>query len=268
MPLITASGHCLGTLCVIDRKASCLTDDQKAALVTLAQQVIANLELRLTKRELLFANRLKDDFLSNISHEIRTPMNAIAGFTDVLLCTKINKEQADILKVIKSSVDLLVTTINDILDYFNIETGKLALEQKTFDVRQCVTNAHGILKTNATRVPLNLNICDTVPRHIRGDKAKLSQVLTNLVSNALKFTLSGNVEIIVNMVSEATENYILKFSVIDTGLGIPTEKLGKIFEKFEQLQNDSIKPSGTGLDLTISKRIVEMHYGSINVEST
>jgi signal transduction histidine kinase/DNA-binding NarL/FixJ family response regulator len=271
MPLTTPSGHNLGVLCVFDTKPrQALTEVQRLTIITLAKQVMINFELRLKNMELEKLSRAKDDFLSNMSHEIRTPMNAICGFTDLLLQTSLNTEQSDMLRIVKSSVDILITIINDILDYSKIESGKLTFENTPFNLKMLINSVYQLLKVKSTEKGINFNIgnLDNIPEYIKGDKVRLSQILTNLIGNAIKFTDKGSVSIITDLIELNNDACILQFSVVDTGIGISEDKLRKIFERFEQAESDTtVKYGGTGLGLSISKSLVELQGGLIEVLS-
>jgi signal transduction histidine kinase/DNA-binding response OmpR family regulator len=270
IPLTTPSGYNIGTLCVIDTKPRELSEDQKLALQALASQIIVNMELRLKNKQLDRASKAKDEFLSNMSHEIRTPMNAIAGFTDLLLKTKLTEEQESMLRIIKSSTESLITIVNDILDYSKIESGKLTLENEIFDLKECFNLIYELLKLKSNEKGLGFELIyrGDMPKYVMGDKVRLSQILTNLIGNAIKFTKKGFVKLIVELVKNDYEIGELKFSVIDTGIGIDKDKINKIFERFEQAETSTTrKYGGTGLGLSISKNLVSLYGGELNVES-
>jgi signal transduction histidine kinase len=239
--------------------------------MTLARQIIVNMELRLKNVELESANKAKEDFLSNMSHEIRTPMNAIAGFTDLLLKTKVNDEQAGMLKIIKSSTELLITIINDILDYSKIESGKLTLETEVFNLRDCISVIYELLKIKPREkgIYFELILDKKLPMFIKGDKTRLSQILTNLIGNAIKFTSEGGVKLKAEVIDKNHNMCEIKFSVIDTGIGIDKDNISKIFERFEQAESSTTRKfGGTGLVLSISKSLVSLYGGELIVESS
>lgn len=216
--------------------------------------------------------KVKDQFISNMSHEIRTPLNAVIGFTDLLAETTLKKEQGEYVDIIKSASQNLLALINNILDLSKIESGNLALECMPIDVKQIVTDAVKILepKTKSKGIQLKSIINVNIPARVMGDQLRLSQILFNLMGNAIKFTDVGYVEITCKMVNgpDDTKQYV-SFSVRDTGIGVPMEKQDAIFERFTQANTDTERLyGGTGLGLNIAKGIVDMHGGSLKMDST
>lgn len=213
--------------------------------------------------------RQKEDFLANMSHEIRTPMNAIIGFTNLMLKLSLPGKQEEYLENIKISSRNLLNIINDILDLSKIEAGKIDIEKIHFDLPKILKNVTTSLQVTANEKDIKLKLNDfTAPPFVIGDPTRLSQVLLNLLSNAIKFTENGSVEMRVERVESTEDELLVKFSVIDTGIGVAEEKIDEIFEKFTQSdQSVTRKYGGTGLGLPISKKLVELLGGKLQVDS-
>ncbi len=228
-------------------------------------------ELLLARKKAEEAAKVKADFLSMMSHEIRTPMNAIIGLSNLLHQSGLSPQQEQYLQLLKSSSENLLNLLNNILDFSKIEAGKAPLEARGFDLRQLIYGIfHGLnVKAEEKKLTVRVEFDEQVPASLIGDPVKLGQVLTNLLSNAIKFTEQGSVTLSVRVRDRSSETVCLDFRVRDTGIGIAPERLAKVFEEFTQASYDiNLRYGGTGLGLTISQKLLELHGSRMQVEST
>ncbi len=226
--------------------------------------------LKETEIELQRASAAKDEFLSTMSHEIRTPLNAVTGLTNILLMEEYLPEQVDHLKALKYSGEHLLGLINDLLDFSKIKSGKMHLVEKDFSLKQLLENLRADFSLRAEKRGVVFHIVKygNVPNNIIGDELKLTQILKNLLSNALKFTEKGSISLHVKDCGIDRNKVRLQFMVIDTGIGISKQKQETIFESFMQANDDtSIKYGGTGLGLAISKKLLQLQQSDLDLQS-
>jgi len=217
------------------------------------------------------AMQAKQHFLSNMSHEIRTPLNAIIGFAKVISKTILTQKQEEYVAAIKTSGDTLIVLINDILDLAKVDEGKMVFEQEPFEMAVSLSAMLHLFDTKIQEKNLSLvkEYDNRIPHMLLGDSVRLNQIILNLVSNAVKFTLSGTITVSVRMLSEDENTIYIELAVKDTGIGIPEDKIPTIFENFQQATSGTSRLyGGTGLGLAIVKQLVEMQGGSINVKSS
>jgi signal transduction histidine kinase/CheY-like chemotaxis protein len=277
VPLIAPNGHRLGALCVIDKKVGKLTEKQRHALKALSHSVVSLLllkknqeQLSQEKRNAEEAVRAKADFLSTMSHEIRTPLNGIAGITHLLLDENPQPHQLEYMSTLRFSVDNLMSIVNDILDFSKIEAGSISFESIPYNLSELLSgikNAN-LLKAEDKQIRLKLKRDDDIPDWVIGDPVRLSQVLNNLVSNAIKFTHHG--EVVIDLLREklTEKSASIRFSVKDSGIGIPKDKQDQIFQRFSQVDSSiTRKFGGTGLGLAISRKLLELQGSKIELQS-
>jgi len=227
-------------------------------------------ELKQAKSVAEAANRAKSEFLANMSHEIRTPMNAIIGLADLTMKTNLTAKQNDYLGKLRTSAYSLLGIINDILDFSKIEANRLTLEQAEFNLQEVLDGLSNLLSHKAMEkgIELLITVDEDVPYELMGDQLRLSQVLINLLSNAIKFTSQGEVGVRISLDEKTSQTVMLRFTVMDTGIGINSEQIGMLFSPFTQADSSTTRRyGGTGLGLSICKRLVEMMGGEIQVVS-
>ncbi len=268
-PLISPEGHVIGTLCVIDDKPNKLTQDQRQALEVLGRSVISQMELRKNIKILKLANEHKTEFLSNMSHELRTPLNAIIGFSHLMLENtqdyKIPPKFSEYINHIDYSGRRLLSVVNSVIDLNKIEAGMMQVQIKTICLREFIKNLEGMLAITANQknVEFSVHVSNDLPKYLAVDQAKISQIITNLAHNAIKFTDGGKwvkVEISLN-------NEQLVITVADQGVGISSNDQTKLFEQFRQV-GQAKSSEGSGLGLSITQSLVTLLGGKIKVLST
>ncbi|MFO7843499.1 MAG: response regulator [Bacteroidales bacterium] len=241
-------------------------DDQEISL----EAFIDITPIEIARKREVAANKAKSEFLAKMSHEIRTPLNGIIGMANTLENLNLDKKQADAVHIILKSADLLLSIINDILDFSKIEAGKMVIEETPFNLREEIEAIVSLFtpKTEEKNIELISNIKSNVPDNIIGDPFRLKQVISNLIGNAIKFTYEGKIILSAELDKKHNGYFSLLFSIEDTGIGIPKEKLKNIFASFSQADGSTTrKYGGTGLGITISKQLVELMGGEIWVDS-
>ncbi|KAF7769490.1 hypothetical protein PUND_a0619 [Pseudoalteromonas undina] len=290
-PLITPRGNAIGTLCVISDKPKKLSSKQINALTVLSKEVIAQLELRLNNKKLVMAlekqkahnkqleklkeeadtaNNTKSKFLANMTHELRTPLHGILNLAEFAISEGTTEEKDNTLKSILKSAHYLSNIVNDILDFSKIEAGKLEIEHINFNLNDVISDVikPQLQQASAKGIKLIKSIDPKIAENLKGDPLRVSQILNNLCSNAIKFTKTGQVELKVSIKSSTLQTQLLKFEVIDTGLGINETVQEHLFKEFHQADSSTSREyGGTGLGLSICARLSELMQGKLSFTS-
>ena len=290
-PLITPRGNAIGTLCVISDKPKKLSSKQINALTVLSKEVIAQLELRLNNKKLFMAlekqkehnkeleklkeaadiaNNTKSKFLANMTHELRTPLHGILNLAEFAISETTTEEKNSTLKSILKSAHYLSNIVNDILDFSKIEAGKLEIEHINFSLNEVISDVikPQLQQASAKGIKLITSIDPKIADNLKGDPLRISQILNNLCSNAIKFTNFGQVELKISVKNSTLQTQVLTFEVIDTGLGINENVQEHLFKEFHQADSStSRKYGGTGLGLSICARLSELMQGHLSFTS-
>jgi PAS domain S-box-containing protein len=242
----------------------------RSTIYDITEQQKTETALKEAQRQAIKSANVKEQFLANMSHEIRTPINSVIGFTNLLQKTKMTDEQNQFVSLIQSASENLLAIINDILDISKIEAGMLRIEKNPFSLRGLCSSIETMFyhKAREKNLSFSIYIQDNIPDTLTGDAVRLTQILVNLISNAIKFTQKGGISINITSLAQNNDEVRLRFSVKDSGIGIPPDKLDTIFERFEQGETDTTrKYGGTGLGLSIVRNLVQLQGGNIDVES-
>jgi len=269
----------LGAICLQDyRSADAFNNDDLQVFEFIANQIVMTIQRRKMLDNFILARKhaeeaavSKQQFMSTMSHEIRTPLNEVIGITNLLYQSDPREDQMEFIKTLRFSANHLLTLVNDILDYNKIESGKIVFEKTEFDLTNLLedTRRSYSLRAQEKHVDFLFEKPDSIPENVIGDPIRLNQILTNLLSNALKFTLTGHIALKIVIAEKKENKIVLEFSVADTGIGIANDKLEEVFESYAQASTDTTRIfGGTGLGLAICKRLVELQGGRIWVVST
>ncbi|MGD0582021.1 MAG: PAS domain S-box protein [Bacteroidales bacterium] len=268
----------IGVMCLQDYNSpDKFTQDDLNMLEFIANQIAVAIQKRTMLDNLIIARQKAEEaaqakqlFMSTMSHEIRTPLNEVIGISNLLMQTNPNDDQVDLIKTLRFSANHLMTLVNDVLDYNKMESGKIVFEQTQFNLTDFLDEMKRSYSFRANEKKLEFNIIkdDKVPSEVTGDQIRLNQILSNLLSNALKFTLKGSINVRIEELERINHQSRIQFTVIDTGIGIPEDKHAEIFDSFTQASADTTRRfGGTGLGLAICKKLVELQGGTISVES-
>jgi|GEM_PF-1056800 len=259
----------LNSVAVYDAEGNYVSS--RSTIFDITQQQKAETALKEARQQAIESANVKEQFLANMSHEIRTPINSVIGFTNLIQKTSMTEEQQQFVNLIQSASENLLTIINDILDISKIEAGMLRIEKNPFSLRGLCSSIETMFyhKAREKNLSFSLYIQDNIPDTLTGDAVRLTQILVNLISNAIKFTQKGGIAINITTLHQQQDTVQLRFSVKDSGIGIPADKLEPIFERFQQGETDTTrKYGGTGLGLSISREIARLLGGELQVRST
>src|SRR5665648_27481 len=269
----------IGAICLQDyKRVDAFNSEDLQVFEFIANQMVLTIKRRKMLDNLITARKRAEEaalskqlFMSTMSHEIRTPLNEVIGITNLLDQGNPREDQTEFIKTLRFSANHLLTLVNDILDYNKMEAGKIVFEKTEFDLGSMLEDIIRSYSHRAGEKGLIFTIekADDLPSELIGDPIRLNQILTNLLSNAIKFTLEGTVTLKVEMKERGKSRVLLEFSVEDTGIGIPEDKIDEVFESYTQASPDTTRKfGGTGLGLAICKRLIDLQGGNISLVST